>query len=1311
VRQELLRDAFTSLFFEIKRLYRAGAEDLTIPGLNLSSGLINDESAWTIAGVPGKVSFSEGGLQCDNVSTPPNSNNAEQQAEDLNRASLLDSPLGDVQIVVNFEIESTAYSRAPAVVDRYAARHYEMVGVTVRRQQSGAQYRVGIETALTENEKNRLSSGVSDEEQPPPPPFRWNLAIRKIPSGGGHGEVLNRLSNSKRFKIVKGEPYTLTINLVGQEIHAELATPDGLHRSVRFSDSSATALLSGTFGVRATATVNVHFGPILIESVTRYSIPPFYATSRESSNFYYLASQSIYDSHVDYGTGMASNLINTSSPLVYDSRQLTSETLAIRFDRRPAESWHLVFPSGSQAVSLVRLDRFLERCLALSGYLRYAAIPVRMAQAYAASGDFGQAETLMKVVYDDQAQPAQRAIYPRFSKPPLGLTNTMSIDERLMRLRLADILIQWAEWLFRQNNDDSRRLAYRLCTRILALYDDAEFCSCGGAIGEFRAAIQQVSRVAVGDSGGRAGGLVINILRDLDALRTRPVDSGNAAELRRNLLASASTDSPRSGLRRFRGAMGSLRPAAPTGDAERSTHSNAAFRWSNLLKEAEMNAIARNPPDNFVPLPNPYRWLIGERTFDLFTYCIPTNPIELEHKRRACLILSHLFHCRNVLGYHDDYIPPLRFDALLARAKSFADLALSAERDLLAFRDRFEAETFSLLQAQNALEVANATVDLERRRVSLAESEIITARLQHEKAQASQTYYDQLVDGGLSDWERRSLNTARAAIDWSALSAGMSFVSSAGGSIVSVGTGNVLGGVSGMGSTLASVPAGVADQLRQFSQYYSMQANFERREEEWRFQAQMSRFDVLIAESNVDQAFQRRDIAAQQQVVAEIQRSGAADALHFLNNKFLNGAMYLWMMKTVREQYRTRLNYAISAAYMAERALAFELQEPIKVIRFDYFDPRRDGLLGATKLETDLATLADMKLGATKRKLQLSKTISLLQVAPVDLDRFKYGSDANDLGRLRFRTLMEWFDRDFPGHYLRLIKTVKVTVVALVPPVEGIHATLGSSGTSKTVITTGTEFIEKTIKRLPESIALSAPFQATGLFVLNYEDELLLPFEGSGVDNEWFFEMPQAANRFDYSTIADVLITIEYSALSHDDYRAEVIERIGRTFTADRTFSFRTEFADQWYDLHNPLLIDDPARQMIVAFQTTREDFPPNLDQLNIEHVALYFAHDAGSPFAPVPVSYLSFEDDGNRNSVNSDSDGIISTRRTSGPGSPPASWRTAMVGKNPVGTWELSFNFGDAVRDDAIRQRFAQGEVADILFVISYSGRTAPWS
>ena len=128
------------------------------------------------------------------------------------------------------------------------------------------------------------------------------------------------------------------------------------------------------------------------------------------------------------------------------------------------------------------------------------------------------------------------------------------------------------------------------------------------------------------------------------------------------------------------------------------------------------------------------------------------------------------------------------------------------------------------------------------------------------------------------------------------------------------------------------------------------------------------------------------------------------------------------------------------------------------------------------------------------------------------------------------------------------------------------------------------------IRRDPEFVALTSPANSTGVVEMEpQQTDMLLPFEGNGVDATWEFRMPKAANQFDYRTIADVLITIEYTALNSFDYRQQVIQTLNPNVSADRPFSFRNQLADQWYDLHNPDQTKDP---MTVRFRTCPRGFP-----------------------------------------------------------------------------------------------------------------------
>jgi hypothetical protein len=209
--------------------------------------------------------------------------------------------------------------------------------------------------------------------------------------------------------------------------------------------------------------------------------------------------------------------------------------------------------------------------------------------------------------------------------------------------------------------------------------------------------------------------------------------------------------------------------------------------------------------------------------------------------------------------------------------------------------------------------------------------------------------------------------------------------------------------------------------------------------------------------------------------------------------------------------------------------------------------------------------------------------------------------------------------------------------------------------------------------------------EPTGLFELTpqMEAEMLLPFEGMGVDTRWEFRMPSAANLFDYSTIADVLVTIDYTALNSFDYYQQVIQSpaLTRPMILDRAFSFRQQFADQWYDLNNPEQTKTPTA---VRFKTAREDFALHLERLRTKHLALYFVRANGKMFE-VPVSHLKFiAPDGTEmpGGAAITKDGLTSTRSGSG-----GSW-TPMENLGPFGEWEL------ALPDSGeIQNRFKNGD------------------
>lgn len=739
-------------------------------------------------------------------------------------------------------------------------------------------------------------------------------------------------------------------------------------------------------------------------------------------------------------------------------------------------------------------------------------------------------------------------------------------------------------------------------------------------------------------------------------------------------------------------------------------------------------------------------------------FCIPPNPILKALRLQAELNLYKLRSCRNIAGLKrqlDPYAAPTdtttglpsigaggqlnvpgvatihpslyRYPVLIERAKQLVQLAAQIEGALLSSLVNRDENARTLLEARQQLSLTQAGVRLQDLRIGEANDGVTLADLQKERAQIQIDTYDDWLQTGANEYEKQMIDAygvaasaQKGAADASrSIQVKQSAISSAqlAAQLVAADpTGGVLAGAAGLGnflidenffSTLNDETKRAIDAAAS-AQIASVNAALERRQDEWQLQKLLAEQDSKIGEQQTKIANDHVQIVTQERTIASIQADSAKDTVEFLTNKFTNVELFEWMSNVLGGVYSFFLQQATAMAKLAENQLAFERQEvPPLLIKADYWDspsnnnapgnadgagPDRRGLTGSARLLQDIFQLDQYAFDTNKRKLPLAKTFSLARLVPVEFERFR------ETGVLPFATPMELFDRGFPGHYLRLIKRVRTSVIALIPPIEGIHATLSTTGPSRVVIG-GDVFQTVPIRRAPEFIALSAPNTSSGVFELESQSDMLLPFEGSGVEMSWEFNMPMAANLFDYHSIADVLITLEYSALYSVDYRQQVIQSFRPTTTADRPFSFRNQFADQWYDLHNP---EQTSTPMTVRFTTLREDFPPNLEAIKIQHLFLYFSRSESAVEVSVSSSlrYTAKDEAGTVGGSATSIDGSISTRRGNA-----GSW-TSMIGKSPVGEWELSLPNTEETID-----RFRREDINDILFVITYSGRTPDWS
>jgi hypothetical protein len=290
--------------------------------------------------------------------------------------------------------------------------------------------------------------------------------------------------------------------------------------------------------------------------------------------------------------------------------------------------------------------------------------------------------------------------------------------------------------------------------------------------------------------------------------------------------------------------------------------------------------------------------------------------------------------------------------------------------------------------------------------------------------------------------------------------------------------------------------------------------------------------------------------------------------------------------------------------------------------------------------------------------------------------------------------------------YLATIRRVRISVAALVPPDQGIRGTLAGGGTSRIVVNDRAGgFRPLTLTRSPETVVLTSASNASGVFELDLQPELRLPWEGCGLDIPFELRLPKSLNPFDYRTLADVQIGVDYTALYSPDYAVQAVQALPTRTSNSASFSLRDQ-PDAWYQLVTQAQqqVNAPSSAPLVAqFEITSGDFPPNLDELAVEQIALFVIRTGSIPAAfivdhlrlngtptepPTPTAATTVRD-------------MVSTRNGSG-----AAWNgPGLIGRDPTGTWEVGL-----AADSAAVAAIARGDVQDLVLVLAYAGTLPAW-
>ncbi len=534
----------------------------------------------------------------------------------------------------------------------------------------------------------------------------------------------------------------------------------------------------------------------------------------------------------------------------------------------------------------------------------------------------------------------------------------------------------------------------------------------------------------------------------------------------------------------------------------------------------------------------------------------------------------------DVLDVTTGHAPPYRFAVLLEKARQYASTVQSLGGQLLAALEKRDAEELAAMRSVHEQQLLEMRTQLMRWEVDASNDALEGVRKQKEAAEYRKEHYDSLIANGLSGWEHAQSAATISATSLSSSSAVHDIAAAIAGFVPQVHTPTIVGATAETGGRSVSeglarlsssfkTMAGIADRIGGLA---GLEGGFQRRAEEWEHQAQLVAHELKQIDRQIEAAEIRVLIAERSLETHEKSINQAREVYDFYRNKFSNLGLYTWMSTQLHRMHRLAFNTAWSMARMTEKALHFErpdLRDSV-TLGVPAWDAGHAGLLAGEGLLLELQRMEMRHLETNYRELEIEQAFSLAQFGADQL------LELQTTGTCEFNIPEFFFDLHYPGQYRRRIKAVRLTLPCVVGPYGNVGATLTLTRSELRDRPQPSAPLQQVPLRHAPTIAVSSAQNDAGVFEFSFRDERFMPFEGMGAISTWKLSLPRTVRSFDYSTISDVILRINYTAMEDSTLRDD-IERSNSTIMLTRfqeaapvrIFSVRHDFPAVWAQFKN----------------------------------------------------------------------------------------------------------------------------------------------
>jgi len=525
-------------------------------------------------------------------------------------------------------------------------------------------------------------------------------------------------------------------------------------------------------------------------------------------------------------------------------------------------------------------------------------------------------------------------------------------------------------------------------------------------------------------------------------------------------------------------------------------------------------------------------------------YETPVDPRDLQNRRMAGDAGQGL------IGLPGHATPPHRFTVAMDRARAAVQTLVQFGSGLSIALERKDSHALTVLHQQNQVALHEMARSVHERNMASLEHAIESTVIGKNAALERARHFAQEAAEFISPLELAATTTRTAAGALVAASAPAFIIAGGlemapnmfiGGMAFGVG-GSKWGGLAG---GIANSLALIGQSLESHAANIETSAQYVRRADDWRREAKEAEATRAALEKQELSQRASLDAARRQLAQMDAEQAFAEGVLDVLGSRFTSQAFYHWQAARMSTLYYQLYDACLGLCAQAQAAYAFETSDNTVYIKPGAWDDQYQGLLAGEHLTLSLQRLEqawmerDVRVMEIERTLALSSLtgeVSLSELIADALDatsRPFAGLDVSyqeNILRLAFvlsdAKLMEDYPDNMGVGEIRRIKSIAVTLPALLGPFEDIRAVLGYTGGAASSLAEGCT-----------AVAISRGLADSGQFILDFHDGRYLPFEGIPIGDGGTFALsfPNTEGHSQEEmlrSITDVILHIRYTARS-----------------------------------------------------------------------------------------------------------------------------------------------------------------------------------